>query len=203
MAGGHMSWRVRSAFGDVEIELHPSKTADDAAREDSVRELSRLVYDFKARQPEARRTLLEIHARLHGVTWGGGVGDPYQLDSWSVRAETIGADLLRRAQAGALVLRRPETRSVVVPLDADGDAEELLGPQSDQEAETTWIAIELVGEDGLPIPGEAYQITLPDGSIREGILDSAGKAMLRGIDPGQCGVTFPRLDQQTWGPAGG
>ena len=63
-----------------------------------------------------------------------------------------------------------------------------------------WIEIELLDDDGNPVPGEQYQITLPDGSVTSGTLDSKGKARVDGIDPGTCKVTFPKLDQSVWKP---
>lgn len=59
----------------------------------------------------------------------------------------------------------------------------------------TWIGIELVDADGNPVAGEEYEITLPDGSVRKGTLDDAGKAHERGIDPGTCAVRFPALER--------
>ncbi len=68
------------------------------------------------------------------------------------------------------------------------------------DSSLTWISIELVGEDDLPIPGERYRITLDDGSIHEGRLDSLGRARVDGIDPGAAKVTFPALDADAWTP---
>ena len=65
---------------------------------------------------------------------------------------------------------------------------------------TTWIEIELVGEDFRGIPNELYKITLPDGKVREGKLDSRGRARLEGMDPGKCKVEFPNLDKDAWEP---
>jgi type VI secretion system secreted protein VgrG len=62
----------------------------------------------------------------------------------------------------------------------------------------TWIGIELVDADGKPVAGEAYEITLPDGSVRSGTTDDAGKAQERGIDPGLCQVAFPNLPSDAW-----
>jgi len=64
----------------------------------------------------------------------------------------------------------------------------------------TWIEIELVDKDGNPVPGERYQIKLPDGSVAEGTLDDKGHARVDGVDPGNCEVTFPNLDQTVWEP---
>jgi hypothetical protein len=73
--------------------------------------------------------------------------------------------------------------------------------QTQQEAsaaETSWIEIELVGEDDQPIPGERYKITLPDGRVDEGTLDQTGWARVAGFAAGQCQITFPELDQEAW-----
>jgi translation initiation factor IF-1 len=60
--------------------------------------------------------------------------------------------------------------------------------------EKTWIEIELVDTEGKPVPGERYSILLPDGKSVEGRLDASGKAYFAGLDPGECDVTFPDLD---------
>ena len=73
--------------------------------------------------------------------------------------------------------------------------------QQDQEEKTHWIEIELRDEDGKPVPGQAYQVTLPDGStVASGTLDEKGKARVEGIDQGSCKVTFPDLDKDAWKP---
>ena len=72
-------------------------------------------------------------------------------------------------------------------------------PQSDpEEGETSWIEIELVGEDDEPIPGEKYRITLPDGSVAEGTLDEKGFAREEGFEKGTCQVCFTDLDKEAW-----
>ncbi len=73
-------------------------------------------------------------------------------------------------------------------------------PQTDEERarKTSWIAIELVDEKRNPVSGERYQITLADDSVVEGTLDDKGYARLEGIDPGNCKITFPELDQDAW-----
>ncbi|HUT35061.1 MAG TPA: type VI secretion system tip protein TssI/VgrG, partial [Planctomycetota bacterium] len=75
-------------------------------------------------------------------------------------------------------------------------------PYKPGEDKTHWIEIELVDEDGKPVPGEVYRVTLPDGSVAEGTLDKNGRAKLNGIDEGTCVVTFPELDTEAWEPLG-
>lgn len=61
------------------------------------------------------------------------------------------------------------------------------------------IVIELVGEDGSPVPGVDYEVAFPDGSVRSGSLDADGRAELsRLTDPGECRVCFPTLDRDAW-----
>jgi hypothetical protein len=57
-----------------------------------------------------------------------------------------------------------------------------------------FIAIILVDLDGNAVKGARYQITLPSGTTREGLLDSEGKARLDGLDPGSCRIVFPDFD---------
>jgi type VI secretion system secreted protein VgrG len=72
-------------------------------------------------------------------------------------------------------------------------------PASEENREKkSWIAIRLVDEDDSPVSGEPFKITLPDGSIAEGTLDSEGRARVDHIDPGSCKVTFPNLDMEFW-----
>jgi hypothetical protein len=64
--------------------------------------------------------------------------------------------------------------------------------------EKTWLEIELVDEQGNPVPGEQYTIELPGGAIRLGRLDERGRARIEGLDPGTCNVSFPNLDAPSW-----
>jgi type VI secretion system secreted protein VgrG len=70
--------------------------------------------------------------------------------------------------------------------------------QEEKQNKKSWIEIELVNEAGDPVPGEGYEITLPNGLTTKGTLDSKGLARLDGIDPGTCKVTFPNLDKEAW-----
>ena len=72
-------------------------------------------------------------------------------------------------------------------------------PESEEaEEKTAWIEIELVDEEDEPVPGEKYEVKLPDGSVAKGTLDGDGFARIEGIDPGTCEITFPNLDKDAW-----
>jgi uncharacterized protein (DUF2345 family) len=75
-------------------------------------------------------------------------------------------------------------------------------PEESEETTTkkSWIEIELMDEQDEPVPGESYEITLPDGSVATGTLDGKGFARVDGIEPGTCKVTFPNLDKDAWEP---
>lgn len=62
-----------------------------------------------------------------------------------------------------------------------------------------WIELALEGEDGRPIPWEAYRIVLPNGEVATGYLDGAGKTRVENIIvSGHCQVSFPALDEDAW-----
>jgi hypothetical protein len=73
-------------------------------------------------------------------------------------------------------------------------------PQTKEEKQekNSWIEIEMVDEDNKPVTGEAYRITLSDGSVAEGTLDEKGFARIDGIEPGTCEITYPNLDKEAW-----
>ena len=68
----------------------------------------------------------------------------------------------------------------------------------DDKDKKSWIEIELVDEDGKPVPGEEFRVTMPDNTVTGGTLDEKGYAKITGIDPGSCKVTFPNLDKEAW-----
>lgn len=84
---------------------------------------------------------------------------------------------------------------------ADMEVLEAPVPQAAAAEETTsWVEIELVDEDGNPVAGENYLLELPDGSVKEGVLDSNGQVRVDGIDPGTCKISFPNMDANEWRP---
>jgi hypothetical protein len=63
-----------------------------------------------------------------------------------------------------------------------------------------WIEIKLADEAGKPVPGEPYQVILPDGTTAaSGTLDENGFARVDDIeDAGSCKVIFPNRDKKSW-----
>jgi hypothetical protein len=68
-------------------------------------------------------------------------------------------------------------------------------------AGSTWFELQLVDELGRPIGGERFEIELADGTVAAGTTGPRGTARLRGIPPGTCMVSLPRLDGALWEPA--
>lgn len=70
--------------------------------------------------------------------------------------------------------------------------------QQEKSIEKHWVEIILVDMEGKPMPGVKYRITPPGGAPVEGILNQYGQAGVYQIDPGNCKITFPDLDEETW-----
>jgi type VI secretion system secreted protein VgrG len=116
--------------------------------------------------------------------------DPAPADRANPGALGSGTSGSPNSGKAALSTVTPATRN-------DGPTHDPSSPENVDKKH--WIEIELEDEDGNPIPGEPYSITLPDGStVADGTLDEKGTARVDHIDAGTCKVTFPRLDQEAW-----
>jgi hypothetical protein len=92
-----------------------------------------------------------------------------------------------------VVFEREHPRRIVM---RDEEQKEAIGPHSEEEK--TWIKIQLLDDLDRPAAGKRYKIELPDGTVREGTLDSMGQARETGIDHGNCKISFPDLDAAAW-----
>lgn len=72
------------------------------------------------------------------------------------------------------------------------------GAAGDKLRLRTWIEVQLLGEDGKPIRGQACEITLPGGKKVSGWLDENGVLRVDNTWAGNCQITFPDLDQDAW-----
>ena len=73
-----------------------------------------------------------------------------------------------------------------------------MPPIEEAPVQGQWISIDLKTDDGKPVAGEPYEITAPSGLVLRGTLDVNGFAKRWVPEPGQCPVTFPRLNPQEW-----
>jgi hypothetical protein len=72
-------------------------------------------------------------------------------------------------------------------------------PVEKPKEKKAWIEIILVDMKGKPIPNVRYKITPPGGGApQEGRLNEHGQAGYYNIEPGECKITFPDLDKDTW-----
>ena len=108
------------------------------------------------------------------------------------------ASLVERYGLEATVSGETATQETT-PLEDEMAAKEEKGEEPAKEEEH-WLEIELVDDDGNPVPNEAYTVELPDGSTVSGRLDDMGQARLEGIDPGTAKVSFPNLDKELYEP---
>jgi hypothetical protein len=141
-----------------------------------------------------------------------------RMDPWNGRAALrsavatvrAGADFTRISDDEVIAyaarsLFRGSLRAVVPPelrTRAELREEVEVRPLYAKEPALTWIAIRLVDDDDppKPVPLRNYKVTLPDGSERQGTLDANGYAMLEGVDPGSCEISFTDVDASDWKP---
>ena len=207
-------WAIRHWTGPLVVRLSPRArpTADQVAQ--SLHSLRVLLFDCRDRSGVVRGDLETMHRALFDVSHGfrsevsSSGARPRSLEEvgrdleTAVRSGRLLILVERRAGWGALDLEARAPAEAPTPAPPPPPMAESSGGPTKSSREDkpvkTWIDIELVGEDDLPVPGERYRITLSDGKLTEGRLDGKGSARVEGIDPGTCKVTFPDLDRDAW-----
>lgn len=105
----------------------------------------------------------------------------------------------QRPVPGMLLLRIVPVVTLFKSVD-DGRAatpSQLAGRSTEEELH--WVQIELIDAEDQPVPGELYRIELPGGELREGRLDTEGRAYIGGLKQGgTCKVCFPDIDSKEW-----
>lgn len=82
--------------------------------------------------------------------------------------------------------------------DSEFGSEDAGAVQACLETPEHWLEIELIDEDGFPVAYEEYLVTLADGSVVGGFLDAEGFERFVTDTPGNCIVSFPKLDKKAW-----
>jgi hypothetical protein len=172
-------WRVRDFGDEIVVEVWPDHVDADALVR-SVAEVEALLRrGLASGDRSVRRVLEELYAELCGPSSRGPASD------------ALGREVLTAARASRLLVRRQARRTVIE--NQPGVAEEVLGPAPADapEEELVWIGINLVNQDGEPVPNRPYRVISPDGATHSGRLDSHGTAFVRNIPSGSCKVYCP------------
>ena len=141
-------------------------------------------------EPDARRTLVEIHETLFGRL---------TLPVWSDDeiALAIRPRLITALDRKDLVVLTPLRANAPRPVP---DPVPIIPPRKEEpkkEEETTWVEIELY-EGPDPVAGEDFVVTPASGSPISGKLDTDGFKHVDGIPAGICKVEFPNIDAREW-----
>jgi hypothetical protein len=120
-----------------------------------------------------------------------------ELHAHALQQRLVRALELGRLVAYELHLERPIARAPLAvekttPIAAAAPKEE----KSDEPS--SWIEIELVDMEDGPVAGEAFELTLPDGTVFQGTTNSKGIAYIPSDDAGSCTFSFSKLDQNAW-----
>ena len=118
------------------------------------------------------------------------------LDGLTGAAEHLATEQLKSRVAEAVARERLIAFRTAQPTVVEQPQKvEPLGPSED---DTTWIEIELVDQDKDPVPNERFLIETSDGRTIQGTTNASGKAREEGLKPGDCKVSFPDLEAESW-----
>jgi hypothetical protein len=107
-------------------------------------------------------------------------------------------ELIQRWRARMLACASAGTAGVESPA-AEPLAPANKPPKKSTDAPVkTWVAVQLIDDQGSPVPNVPYKVTLPDGSVMSGSLDDQGTVRFDEIDPGECLVSFPEIHAREW-----
>jgi hypothetical protein len=158
-------------------------------------------------EPLAQKTVIEIYESLRGHS---------TLLARRLRGQElhrfVKSEILAAFRRGELVLMRLPHLTIFPNLELHRDPEEALVdeptdqavpppqglPEKEDGKEKTWVGIELVDQEGMPVPHARYVLELADGTQKSGKLDDNGCAQVRDLKPGTYKVTFPDFDGSEW-----
>lgn len=178
--------------GDVVHELRERGQPGAAGRRvefEGVREATAWLSRVLADPGEAMRL-----RRLAGsLAYGAPAGD--DVDVLGRLAAALVSGRLVLVRLGPVVKPRRRPIAEARERDARRDDFELL-----QEArrDNHWIEIELVGEDGVGLPGHRCVLVDGAGVERSAMTDGLGVVRWTRLPPGTCRVSFPDLDADAW-----
>jgi type VI secretion system secreted protein VgrG len=126
-------------------------------------------------------------------------GSPGSLVSPQEPKEALDADEADPGEVSQVKARQRETKSGKY---GKQKVPPFQPPQTEEEKQVkkSWVAIKVVDKDGQPMPGEAYEIELPDGTVASGTTGDDGCARVEGIEPGNVKIRLPNRDKRAWKP---
>ncbi|WP_394829015.1 carboxypeptidase-like regulatory domain-containing protein [Pendulispora albinea] len=180
-------WRLCDRYGNVLVL--PARAAPEADLSLGERFLlteSDLLYWLS--DPLERGVVLDVYEALRGASgWSGFGGDIAGIDAQVVRT------ILRAVDMGELLVLRPPP-----PRFQARTAKEAPERPRQEPVTEDWVGLRIVDQNGRPVPGVQYRITLASGATIEGEVDSNGKARIEGLSPGPCSIACPDLDGRAW-----
>jgi len=187
-----MQWSVR-AHGDA---ILLSQTADSLGDRGVLPGLEAAwwIESLPQTAPALDTTLREDLARIVSSIDGDPRARRMSLDELRSRI----ADALKSGRLFGARSSRPMRVQRETPL-------EVLGPESVEEVVTkkTFVALELVDQDGEPVVGRRFRVVTGNDIVHEGTTNAEGKARVRDVDPGTCRIVFPEIypEDFDWKPA--
>jgi peptidoglycan hydrolase-like protein with peptidoglycan-binding domain len=198
-------WQVTDSFGhEWHIFVVPGTERRGGTDWQAEWQIGQLVFDgfthSGARDDRIAATLLEVYDALTNEGLSHRLHRPTADPTGLLRGidRDIRQTLLAALRAGEIRVER--VAPVPWPFVETGDVA-VVDDVAPVGETTTWIGLCLVDQTGKAVGRRRYRITLPDGSIKEGVLGSDGTARVDGIGtPGTCQIDFLDFDKVDWGP---
>ncbi|KIG14833.1 hypothetical protein DB30_06286 [Enhygromyxa salina] len=165
-------------------ELRRRSSLDDQHVAVPARALNQLLRAVVAEVPAHQLRALLAQSNLRGA---------------GLRDAPLEAALRRQIEAGELVVvSRAEIRVGARPQpEPEAPVYEPAAPEDIVE-NNDWIEILVEDEDEQPVSGVAYELELPDGSVRRGRTNQFGIARWERIPSGSCKLSLVELDTVSW-----
>jgi len=189
-------WKIPTSFGNVILRLRtPSVAApprDNAAQQRGQQARFHLLFELRVNLGQASSALREVWQMFEGNAAElrererAPSEDELAAFERMLDAEISGKRIELDLEPFHESLREHERDTPLPPLRALPEAEQ----------ETSFIAANLLDQDGKPVVGRRWLIELPDGSKHEGRTDAEGWARVRGFKKdGTAKISFPDFDE--------
>ncbi len=203
-ASHRLEWHLRAPFEEFRIVRQQDLRADETTRP--------VPWKAVLASMPSRSSLFSqrMYQGIYKVLTGTpldlqlGWGEPKDLEHWvgdafhngtlvALHTGTVFKGILRMSepvQTAGTSQSLPVLEHPPPPASPPSPLQHALAPPEPAPS-TTFVAIKLVDEDGKPIPGMRYKLTLSDGSTREGRLNDQGEAREENVrNPGECQIEF-------------